>query len=352
MEKKRGFLKRRHIAAAGAILLAAALCFSCVKVKRDQTDTWGLDENKKLIVYTSHKEEVYGPIIQEFEERTGIWVEVRAGGTTELLEAIRQEEGSSTCDVMFGGGVESYEAYKDCFWPYECGQKEALNLRYQSEDNLWTPFTELPIVFIYNNKLVEEDETPKGWEELLTDTWKGKIAFADPGKSGSSCTVLATMIQVLDMDEHAVLERFAKVLDGKIAEGSGAVVDEVSSGARLVGITLEETARKRIASGADIAVIYPEEGTSSVPDGCALVKDAPHEENAKKFIDFTVSRDVQRLAVERFMRRTIRTDISQEAEEDTMKIIEFDLEWAGRQREEILEVWDTLMKGYSHEKVD
>ena len=49
---------------------------------------------QKLIVYTSHKEEVYGPIIREFEERTGIWVEVRDGGSTELLEAIGQDRDS------------------------------------------------------------------------------------------------------------------------------------------------------------------------------------------------------------------------------------------------------------------
>lgn len=36
------------------------------------------------MVYTSHKEEVYWPIIKEFEERTGIWVEVVSGGTNEL----------------------------------------------------------------------------------------------------------------------------------------------------------------------------------------------------------------------------------------------------------------------------
>ena len=43
------------------------------------------DEAHRLTVYTSHKEEVYGPIIKEFEERTGIWVQVVTGGTNELL---------------------------------------------------------------------------------------------------------------------------------------------------------------------------------------------------------------------------------------------------------------------------
>lgn len=29
-------------------------------------------EEERLVIYTSHKEEVYGPIIKEFQQRTGI----------------------------------------------------------------------------------------------------------------------------------------------------------------------------------------------------------------------------------------------------------------------------------------
>ena len=41
-------------------------------------------EEERLVIYTSHKEEVYGPIIKEFQQRTGIWVEVVTGGSGEL----------------------------------------------------------------------------------------------------------------------------------------------------------------------------------------------------------------------------------------------------------------------------
>ena len=55
-------------------------------------------EEERLVVYTSHKEEVYWPIVQEFERRTGIWVDVVAGGTNELLERIREESDSPGAD--------------------------------------------------------------------------------------------------------------------------------------------------------------------------------------------------------------------------------------------------------------
>ena len=73
---------------------------------------------QRLVVYTSHKEEVYQPIIEEFEARTGIWVELVPGGTNELLERLVEESDSPRADVMFGGGVDSLQAYGDCFTPY------------------------------------------------------------------------------------------------------------------------------------------------------------------------------------------------------------------------------------------
>ena len=118
---------------------------------------------KRLTVYTSHKQEVYAPIIKEFEERTGIWVEVVSGGTTELLERIQEEGEKGSCDVMFGGGVESYEVFKDCFMSYESTQIDHIESIYRTEDHVWTAFTELPIVLIYNNKLVDAAAAPPGF---------------------------------------------------------------------------------------------------------------------------------------------------------------------------------------------
>lgn len=327
-----------------ALLAAAALsCAGCGnRAAEGAVET--VPEEKKLVLYTSHKEEVYGPIVKEFEERTGIWVQVTAGGTTELLDRIQEESGRDSCDVMFGGGVESYDAYRECFEPYYCNQVDLLDETYVSKEGIWTVFSELPIVFIYNNKLVAAGEAPQGWEDLLDEKWKGKIAFADTGKSGTSYTVLATMIQVMDMEEQEVLEAFAEALDGNVSDGSKAVVDEVDSGIRLVGITLEETAKKRIAAGGDIAMVYPKEGTSAVPDGCALVKGAQHSENAQLFIDFTVSNDVQRLLTEQFCRRTVRTDLQKESDSAPAKIIAFDLKWAGEHQDEILTEWSILLE--------
>ena len=73
------------------LLLAAVLALTgCAARNEEQAASrFAPDEAHRLVIYTSHKEEVYWPIIQEFEARTGIWVEVEAGGTSELLARLR-----------------------------------------------------------------------------------------------------------------------------------------------------------------------------------------------------------------------------------------------------------------------
>ena len=138
------------------------------------------------------------------------------------------------------------------------------------------------------------------------------------------------------------MQRFAENLDGKLLSGSGEIVSSVASGESLAGITLEETALKRIAAGDEIEMIYPTDGTSCVPDGTAIVSGAPHPDNAKAFVDFTVSRDVQELIQERFYRRSVRSDVEPASKLPPLKQltqVAYDVGWASAHRDAILMSW-------------
>lgn len=301
-------------------------------------------EEERLVIYTSHKEKVYGPIIKEFQQRTGIWVEVVTGGSGELLEriAMEAESGQPACDLMFGGGVESLAAYEDCFEP--CTPEGVENLRGVglSEEGLWTPFSSLPLVLIYNTRLVSEGELT-GWADLLDPRWKGRIAFADPTVSGSSYTAALTLFSCIEGDDWDILAALVDNLDGGALPDSGDVVESVRSGSRYIGVTLEETALKQRSP--ELGIVYPAEGTSAVPDGCALIKGAKHAENARAFLDFVLGRDVQELLVSDLHRRSVRTDVHAPEDlpsEAELGIIDYDVHWAGALKEEFIRRWAEL----------
>lgn len=322
-------------------VLACLLFLSSCQAPEEAAAGLAPGEEDRLVVYTSHKEEVYGPIVKEFEDRTGLWVEVVASGTNELLERIAAEGTDPKCDVMFGGGVESLQMYENCFEPYAGAGSELLKPGLRPEGDRWTPFSSLPVVLIYNPRLVSPGQLT-GWEDLLDPEWRGKIAFADPAVSGSSYTAAITMLSCLEGDIWENLARFEDNLDGNILEDSGDVAAAVDTGSCLVGVTLEQTALQRLGQGSNIAIVYPAEGTSALPDGTALIAGARHRDNAVKFLEFVQSADVQALVVSDFARRSVRTDVADREElpgEEEIGVIDYDVHWASGIKEEFLERW-------------
>ena len=173
---------------------------------------------------------------------------------------------------------------------------EKVDSQFRSMDGVWTPFSALPVVLIYNDKLLVPEELAS-WEDLLNPKFKGKIALANPSHSASAFTGLLSFMEAArgkspftgdGAEESEILYQIAKQLEGKEYEDSGEVPEAVADGSKLVGITLEETALKYIAKGKNIGIVYPKEGTSVVPDAGAILKGAKHLENAQKFLDFSI----------------------------------------------------------------
>ena len=196
-------------------------------------------------------------------------------------------------------------------------------------------------MLIYNTKLVDP-ATLTGWNDLTRPEFRGKIAFADPEKSASSFTAVATILA--SCGEEAVLS-VARNLAGQLLTSSGDVLTQVAEGEKLVGVTLEETALQRIAAGNTLALVYPEEGTSCVPDGTAVLKNAPHRESALAFLGFTLSQPVQTLLGSRFYRRSVRTDVTVPGNlPGNLNLIDYDISWVSENREGILRKWADAVK--------
>ena len=310
-------------------------------------------EDKRLLIYTSHKEELWKPIVKEFEERTGIWVEVVSGGTNLLLEEIAEKKGEVDADLFFGGGVESLNAFSDYFIPYEAKGIEEVEPQFRSATDVWTPFSALPVVLIYNEKLLSPEELGS-WKDVLDPKYKGKIAMANPAYSASAFTGLLSFEKAVqeetdsteDSDgDKEILPRIAKQLDGKEYTDSGEVPEAVADGSKLVGITLEETALKYMAKGENIGIVYSKEGTTVVPDAGAILKGAKHLENAQKFLDFSISKDCQDILQKRFHRRAVLTSMAGDGEPSLLEIkrLSYDVSKISAERNRVLTDWSFYM---------
>lgn len=228
--------------------------------------------------------------------------------------------------------------------PYD--SKEIANLKEIAvgQDHMFYGFDIGPMVMIYNTKLVSEAEAPTKWEDLIDPKWKGKIACADPTSSSSSFATIMAIIMAYGKDDgkgYEFVEKLVDNLDGKIIASSSGTFKGVSDGEYLIGMTYEEGALRYIESGADIQVVYPEEGTTVSPSGVGIIKGARNVDSAQKFIDFILSKQVQS-QLGGLLRRTVRKDVEDPTTMtsfDKIPLVDYDMTWVAEHEKEFKDNW-------------
>ena len=306
------------------------------------------DYTGSLVVYSPHDADPLNAGVALFQAAyPNINVEVIAAGTGELCQRVVAESENPQGDVLWGGGADTLAAYVDYFAPYVCANDDVIGDAYKDADDLWIGESPLPMVIIYNKTLIDEADVPTTWEGLCDEKLKGQIAYASPAKSGSAYTQLCTMLfSQPTLDEGwAMVEKFIANLDGKIQDSSGNCHKLVAAGEYAIGVTIEKSA-VLYNDNPDIGYIYPS-ANSAVPDGVALIKGCPNEENAKLFIDFVTGMDCQVDQNVNWKRRPVRSDLAPEGlcELSTLDLGNYDFAYAANNKEAIVEKWNDLTVG-------
>lgn len=298
-----------------ATLICASMMVSMVACGGKTGATGSDGENtssKNLVVYCPHPLEFIDPIVAEFEDETGIQVEVVAAGTGELLKRIESEKENPLGDVMWGGSLGTLQPKADLFEEYTSANEEYMMDENKNTDGKITRFSDIPSVLMVNTNLIGDIKV-EGYEDLLNPELKGKIAHADPSKSSSSFEHLVNMLYAMGNGDPEkgwdYADKLAENLDGKLLSGSSAVYKGVADGEYTVGLTFEEGGAKYVKDGAPVEIVYMKEGVISKPDGVAIIKDAQNMENAKKFIDFLTSKETQTMVASELIRRSVRKDV-------------------------------------------
>ena len=312
------------------------------------------ENSREITVYSPAPAEPLNGGVEAFQKATGIKVNVVAAGTGELLKRIESESASPLCDVVWGGGAESMQAYAPYFEQYIPAEDNVIPESVKDKNDYWTGESPVPVVIMYNEDLLKElgVEIPTSWEDLLNPKLKGMIAFADPAKSGSAFTLLCTMISAFGGPENGgwdFIEQLYANLDGKIQDSSSNSYKLVADGEYAIGLTQEKSVQEYLDAGAEnIGYVYPSEGTSAVPDAIAIVKDCPNPEGAKAFVEYILSAEAQQMQAEEFNRRPARDDVAAPGtlcDLSEIPLVNYDFEWAGNNKAEILEKWQEIIVG-------
>ncbi len=252
-----------------AVLMVLFSLSGCAAGEETNVSGYAPGEGQRLILCTSLEAAVWEPLVTEFQDRTGIWVQVTEASVDAALQVPEE------WDVLLAPGADALEGREAEFDPGDRGEP-------------WTGVSASPLVLVYNPKLVRI-QLPTGWESLLDAVWQGEIAFADPQGAVSSQYALGLMYRLWGGEG---VEAFSRSVP-ELLEDSQSVTEEVADGSYCLGVVTEEAALTAIDAGYSLELLYPEEGSCVVTDCAGVSAQAPHRKSAEEFMAFLLGEDVQ-----------------------------------------------------------
>ena len=302
--------KKIHLLRLAVMTAFLSFCLSGCAMTHSMKNREGSAETDadSLVVYSPHPLDFINPIVSEFEAQTGISVQVRTGGTGELLKWAREGD-EPVCDVFWGGSLYAAGAGKDLFEPYISENEEYVREEFKNKEGNMTRFTDIPSVLMVNTNLLGGMKI-QGYEDLLDERLKGKI---DPSTSSSASEHLINMLYAMGEGNPEkgwdYVEKFCKNLDGMLLKSSSEVYQGVAEGRYTVGLTFEEGGAGYVSKGAPVKLIYMKEGVISTPDVVCIVKGSRHKKASEEYVDFVTGKAAQTVIADSLDRRSVRKDV-------------------------------------------
>jgi iron(III) transport system substrate-binding protein len=262
----------------------------------------------EVVVYTAQDKEFAEPIYHDFTKTTGIEVHAKFDSestkTVGLANAIVAEKDRPRCDVFWNNEIlHSLRLQKQgLLSAYHPPIAEKYPAVFRAADGSWHGFAARARVILVNTEKVPEAERPKSIFDLADPKWKGQTGIAKP-LHGSTATHAACLFAALGEEKAKEFFHNLKSNDTQILSGNKQVALSVSAGKIAFGLTDTDDAIIEVEKGMPVAIVYPDQepnglGTLYIPNTLAIIRNCPHEQNARRLVDYLLSPAVEKQLAE------------------------------------------------------
>jgi iron(III) transport system substrate-binding protein len=328
----------------------------------------------KLTLYCSSDEAWCQQAKREFEKKTGISVDLTRKSSGETYAQVKAEASNPKGDIWWGGTGDPHlqaaeEGLTDAYVSPSRNQLHDWANRQAVASKVRTVgIYSGALGFGYNEELLKKQNlpVPACWKDLIKPVYKGKIQVANPNSSGTSYTMLATLVQMLGEKEafdymkalHANINQYTKSGSAPIkAAGAGetvigivfahdSVIPTRNEPGGSLGAAVPAACPRCGRAGFPIKTVVPCEGTGYEIGSMSIIKGARNLENAKKFYEFALTAEFQNMAkdVKSFQVMSNKAAKSSPKAPDLAKIklIDYDFVKYGSaaERRRLLKKWD------------
>ena len=241
-----------------------------------------------------------------FQKVSGIKATVVQKATGELFAQIKAEGSNPKGDVWWAGPGDAFlqaaeegllETYKSPNLPQlqDWAQREAELSKYRVA-GVYGGILALG----YNTELFDKKKlpVPKCWKDLLDPAYKGEVMLSNPNSSGTGYLMLASLVQIFGEDQAF---QYLKALNANVNQYARSGIGPMSAvirGETAIGSTVLHGVINEIVRGFPVKAILPCEGVGYEVGSMAIIKGARHLDNAKKFFDWALTPEAQKIGLE------------------------------------------------------
>lgn len=239
-----------------------------------------------------------------YTRTTGTKVNVSQKGSGEALAQLIAEKENPKTDVWFGGtGDPHLQAaeqgitleYKSPLLPqlHDWAQQQARQSNYRT-----VGIYSGPLGFGYNTELLARKKipVPRTWADLAKPEYKGEIQVANPASSGTSYTMIATLVQLMGEDKAFDYLKGLHRNVGAYPRSGTAPIKAVARGETAVSVSFVHDGPGEKMQGYPVETITPSDGTGAEIGSMSLVKGARNLDAAKKFYEWALTPAAQEMA--------------------------------------------------------
>jgi iron(III) transport system substrate-binding protein len=187
-------------------------------------------EDGDITVYSGRQEDLVEDLFDQFEEATGVKLDVRYGDSAELAVTIAEEGGNTPADVFFAQDAGSLGAVaaEGLLAELPASTLDKVDERFQDPDAHWVGTSGRVRVVAYNTEALSEEEMPDSIWDHADPSWSGRLGLA-PTNASFQAMVTAMRLEAGDERTRDWLEAIA-ANDPKLYENNVQTLEAIAAG--------------------------------------------------------------------------------------------------------------------------
>ena len=261
----------------------------------------------------------WGTQLQAIKKATGINVPADNKNSGQSLASIAAEKANPVADVVYYGVTFGIQAAQDgLVQSYKPQHWDQIPAGMKDSDGKWFAIHSGTLGLMVNVDALDGKPVPRSWADLLKPEYKGMVGYLDPASAFVGYVGAVAINRALG----GTLEDFGPAIKWfKDMKANQPIVPKQTAYARVLSgeipilIDYDFNAyRAKYKDQGNVEFVIPAEGTIAVPYVMSLVANAPHADNGKKVLDFTLSDEGQAIWANAFLRPVRPEAMSAEAQ--------------------------------------